>query len=642
MAPAMKRSDEADAPPFAASGVFRAAVAALVVVVTVAFSASGAASAASGAFDDDVIRVVGLGWTGLGGALDRLAAAPAMLLPIGTRALRAALATSLVAGACAWAIFDVAERFAAAAVSALWPDPSAEGGRSRLVVAVAGAAALAVTLGPGFQRDAAAPGGAALGALVLVLLLREVALALGPSGTGPRPPALAMLVGLAATAGLATFAAAALVGGPALVLRLRRARADRAALGHALAAFAVGLAPLVTSLAVRARAPELAISGGISPVLGLAPSLATGAVSVRTSAVARGVPAVNAFLVGHVGPTLIVCAGVAAVLVAWTLRRPGARREARAVLDVQIALAALAASGAVSAALFAGATPARSSDVVLAASAAIHAQAAVTLAVIALGIARAPVPFAQASAALVVVLELVVPVRSADDAIGQRLASAREATSLWSEVAFDGVAPASVVLVGDRSLARRLVAARATGDLRGDVLLVPADDVRSRVATRALAVEPKLAPLYRDLALGSPPEELSLTQLASTRPVALSFDPTWDRALARHLVPAGLFTRFDAEPRGAVDRRKAFDATGPTRDRLVRGIVAKKDAELVLVTAKLLRARALGVAATSDRELLSRALDDLRPFAPDDPVSAQLVRRTVTSKGAIDIRDLAP
>jgi hypothetical protein len=40
--------------------------------------------------------------------------------------------------------------------------------------------------------------------------------------------------------------------------------------------------------------------------------------------------------------------------------------------------------------------------------------------------------------------------------------------------------------------------------------------------------------------------------------------------------------------------------------------------------------------------MLSRALDDLRPFAPDDAVADKLVRRTVTSKGAIDVHDLAP
>ena len=59
-------------------------------------------------------------------------------------------------------------------------------------------------------------------------------------------------------------------------------------------------------------------------------------------------------------------------------------------------------------------------------------------------------------------------------------------------------------------------------------------------------------------------------------------------------------------------------------------------------TASLLRGRAIGIAACGERDVLSRALDDLRPFAPDDNVANTLVRRIVTSKGAIEVRDLVP
>jgi hypothetical protein len=91
-----------------------------------------------------------------------------------------------------------------------------------------------------------------------------------------------------------------------------------------------------------------------------------------------------------------------------------------------------------------------------------------------------------------------------------------------------------------------------------------------------------------------------------------------------------------------VDRRRAFDVVAPVRERLVRAVLARKDPELVTLTADLLRRRALGVAATGDRDLLSRALDELHAFAHDDPVATQLVRRMVTTKGPIDIRDLGP
>ncbi len=48
------------------------------------------------------------------------------------------------------------------------------------------------------------------------------------------------------------------------------------------------------------------------------------------------------------------------------------------------------------------------------------------------------------------------------------------------------------------------------------------------------------------------------------------------------------------------------------------------------------------MAACSEKDILAHALDDLRPFAPDDPVANTLVRRMVTSKGTIDVKDLSP
>jgi hypothetical protein len=189
---------------------------------------------------------------------------------------------------------------------------------------------------------------------------------------------------------------------------------------------------------------------------------------------------------------------------------------------------------------------------------------------------------------------------------------------------------------------RRIAASRATGQMRGDLVVVPTFAMPSRATDRALKAEPKLAPLYRDVALGSTPEELSLATLATQRPMLASFDPRWDRGLARHFVPVGLTTRFEPEPRGASDRRKGLEAFTAGKDRLMRVAVARRDPDLATATASLLRARAIGMAACGERDVLSRALDDLRPFAPDDPVASMLVRRIVTSKGPIDVHDLVP
>jgi hypothetical protein len=144
------------------------------------------------------------------------------------------------------------------------------------------------------------------------------------------------------------------------------------------------------------------------------------------------------------------------------------------------------------------------------------------------------------------------------------------------------------------------------------------------------------------MALEGVPEELSLSSLAAARPLVLAFDSRWPKALSRHLVPAGMLTRFETEPRAASDRRAALERSHPDLDRLERVATNPPDAELCAAAASLLRARAIGFAAANDRDLVARALDELRPFAPEDRVASELVRRVLTSKGGmgIDVRDL--
>jgi hypothetical protein len=316
-------------------------------------------------------------------------------------------------------------------------------------------------------------------------------------------------------------------------------------------------------------------------------------------------------------------------------RLPASRRLLASIVGIILV-------GLLALVLGAASSPSSVGAPVLAALAAAHMLAAITLATVVETIGAARVPFAQASAALVVVLELVLPVRAADETLGRRETRASNAANVWNEVAWGAAPTAAVVLVADAVTMRRIAAARAVGQMRADLLIVPTFALPSRVTDRALAAEPKLAPLYRDVALGSTPEELSLAQLASERPLLAGFDPRWDRNLARHFVPVGLTTRFEPEPRGSSDRRRALDAFSGAKERLVRVVVARKDPDLASATARLLRGRAIGMAACGEREVLSRALDDLRPFAPDDAVASTLVRRIVTSKGAIEVRDLVP
>jgi hypothetical protein len=240
---------------------------------------------------------------------------------------------------------------------------------------------------------------------------------------------------------------------------------------------------------------------------------------------------------------------------------------------------------------------------------------------------------------MVLVLELAIPVDSADEALLRTLPRANGATALWDDLAWGELPPRTVVLVTDVRLGRRAAAAQATGTLRGDLAVVPAQ-TRGAVASRVLSQDAALVPLWRDLELAGTPSEASLSSLSSVRPLAMAFEPRWGRALGRHLVPVALLDRFEPEPRGASDRKRALDVFAPKRERLARA--AGKDPELAESTAYLLRARALDVASSGDRDLVGRTVEDLHAFAPDDPVGTAIVARVVLGKAGSRVEDLRP
>ena len=572
-------------------------------------AAAGAASAAPASHDDAVVRVAGLGFTGIFRGLDAILAAPLALVPLGTRSLRASLACALVLGACGMLSFVASRALSFAVRPASSP---------RLVSAVAAVAVLAALLSPVWQTEGSSVGGTVVGALLVILALVTASRAMWP--------ALGLAIGLSASYEPLVLLASLAAATPWLA----RAKLEKAVVREAAIAFALGLAPALFALALSTRTPELSLASAplFASPLGEAAGARTPVVGwVRT----------------EVGAVILIAAGGGAALLAMgprfvaTLAAVG--EETRTWLA---SLVALIVVGVFALLLGAASGPGHVAAPLLVASLALHLLAAIALAAVVEAIRRAPVPFAQASASLVVVLELVLPVRAADETSSRREVRSIGATLVWNEAAWGAAPAAAVVMVTDPRVMRRVTAARAVGDFRPDLLVVPTFAIPSRLTDRALAKEPKLAPLYRDVSLGSAPEELSLTQLASARPLLAAFDPAWDRNLARHFIPVGLTTRFEPEPRGSSDRRRALDAFTPIKDRLVRVALTKKDPDLAIATATQLRGRAIGIAACGERDVLERALNDLRPFAPDDPVANTLVRRIVANKGAIEVKDLRP
>jgi hypothetical protein len=276
--------------------------------------------------------------------------------------------------------------------------------------------------------------------------------------------------------------------------------------------------------------------------------------------------------------------------------------------------------------------PTRFGAPILAAVAAAWALAGVAMQAVVRAVGRARVPFAQASAALVVVIESAIPFEAADEALLRALPRAQGSAAIWDDCVWGVLPPRTAVLLSDRRLYERALAARAGGSLRADIVLVPSfapgtpgapgqrerDDVGANEA---------LVPLWRDLELTGIPSEASLASLAAARPLAMAYEPASGRGLARHFVAVSLLDRFEPEPRGASDRRRALDAVAPRTAPLA--LTCAHEQELASTAAYLLRARAQALASSGDHDgdVLARAAADIELFAPGDPAAATLAPR---------------
>ncbi len=567
-------------------------------------AASRALDVADAAHDEAMVRVLGLGWSGAWRALDALAAASFMVLPIGTRATRAALSSAAICGATGGLLF--------AAVRALLDSLL----KTRLLGAgVAAIAALTASLSMAWQLEASSPGGSVLGAGLAILPVaiavsqpKKMHNALFPILVFLCALALSYepLVGLAAILSLASF------------LGVGRSPVTRAVLPRALLGVLAGGVPLAFALQRRAVTHLTLDAPPFGQWLG------------ERGEGPRLTPL--PFLHDQLGWLFLALAAAGLVL--------GLAVSRGRALTGAFAVWALVGVGGI--ALGAPAGPARYGSCALLALAGLASLAAVAMQALVRTVAEAQVPFASASAAMIILLELTFPALAADESQERCEARIKGTTFVWDQEMWGGLVPLSVVMVGQAPVVLRVIAARATGELRGDAVFLSLRDLGGRAALHDLAREPMLGPFFRDMTLAGAPTEFSLSWLASSRSLALTFQPRWERTLARHLVATGGIDRFEPEPRGNVERKKGIDAFLPARERLAKLITVPRDPELMVATASLLRARALACAASGDRELLTRALDDLAPFAPEDSTAAQLVRRAVVPHGSIEIKDLTP
>jgi hypothetical protein len=567
---------------------------ALSALVPACLAASRAGNLADAGHDEGFARSLGLeahAWR----ALDALPSLALVALPVGTRAARAAMGAALVIAAAGAALYLITRELLRRCADTRSLGP-----------VVASVASMCAVLAPSWQGHAGA-GGSMVGALlVIVALLCAERACSEPRRWRATAFAVALALGHDPLAGACAAVACACSIAPASEARRSFAAAwarDRSGLGASALA---GLLPCVVAVA-RARA-----SG--APASTIAAELASGwTVYPRTSSPTQAL----AFLRGELGPMLGTLA-IAGAVVALLVER--ARPVAAGLLAAVVA-------GLLCAALGIATGPFRLDSPLLAAFAAACALAGVAMQAVVRAVAGTNVPFARASAAMVVVLEIALPVESADETLLR--AASRVDVALWDELAWEALPPRSIVLLTSPRIRARAAAARARGSLRDDLVLVAADAPRAGLR-RVLSRDAAFVPLWRDLELDGAPSGATLSSLATSRSVAMAYEPAWGKELGRHLVPLALFDVFEPEPRGSSDRRRLLEGFRARRERLARA--CQGDPELSEATAILLRARAIELAASGDRELVGRALEDLRAFAPGDPAAAEIVAHLVLDR----------
>jgi hypothetical protein len=563
----------------------------LSVAVPLVCAASGVSPFADASHDEAIVRGLGLGWTGLWHALDVPVSALLLFLPVGTRALRVALVSAILSGIAGGLLYTLARRLL-------------EGVRGVTTVGalVAAIASACASLSAAWLLESSSAGSCLLG---VVLILAPITL------LGSRPPdwrtwpllagglAAAFtyepLVGLVACSGsLAWIVMQGTSGG--------RGQATRGARwAKVLAGVLVGCLPLAVSIPC-SRLHSHRLEGGVLRGWGWEGST-------------FGARSPTALVTDELGGLLIAMSILGAVQVLAN-RRTRAAGAAVVTLVLSSSLAVLLAPPPCG-------DHFRAPALTLLGALAVLAAAPIHWIVDAVG--RARVPLASTSAAMVLLFALTFPVLTWDQTLLRLQARPLANTRAWDDAAFETLPAGALVLAKDPGLYARALASLATGELRADLTLVPTFDTASHAPQEELSSDPTLYPLWRDLVLYGSPRERSLSSIAAFRPLVLAFEPSWDRGLARHLVPTGILAIFRPEPRGASERLAALQEPS---------LAAPSDGALAALTARLLDAQSRSLSLLGEREAAARVDGESALLSLPTATGERRPRRLLTARGS--------
>jgi hypothetical protein len=516
-------------------------------------------------WDDDVAVVRALGGVQVGaeGLVSAALASLSTLLPVGSRLVRAALVSALAAGAASVLVFQCALFLTRGSRGSSFGD-----------VLVAAFAAFGAALLPSLQIEASRVGGATVAAALGLALLRTL---LCPSAVAVR----GVLFGLLLVESRPT----ALLGGLVLVATTLRERPTSlrgwiGPLPWSAATVAFALLPSLLERRVLGRGFDF----------GLSLSLPLGELEAQSSWLLE------------LG---VLCSALALTGSVLSLFRPRLQPAVLTMCAV-IGVSAIVADRGVR----------------LFALSCASLLAALGVRAVLQWLSVAPIPLAptlRRLSALALGCLLLVTAEDGQRAVGRRSISGAAA---WTSEAFGNLPPGTLVISDSPATAWRLWASRVTEGTRPDVMLVPSPLLgHGNLARELLRVEPRIEGLIRDYASKGTASELSLSQLADTRPLKVELDHDWDRRLLSTLTPDGVWSDVAPHALGRSDRKSSYGSVQKAYRRVLRQ--AKTDdgedkRTLDRVTLDLYR-HALVSATLGDTKLAERILRELARISPDHP-----------------------
>jgi len=570
--------------------------------------------------DLPAVRDQGLVAIHFGGTVSTVATQLLGLLPLGSVAFRAALASALALGVAAVLVHRIA-RVLLARVPGLSPP---------LAAILSSIAAVMAALSPAWQCEGTVAGGATF-AVMLLLLCVDLALvlselpALAPTATG-RWLWLAGALGLtlveSVPAGLAAGAGA--IALTATAGRLPRPRLVPWLVGTTVLVVAVGSAGLL----LRPLSP-----GSWSDV-GHALSMA----SLETLDVDTARRTTLVAWLDEVGALSLALAGLGLVSGAF-------RERSRAIVTALVALLLcdLIYPSAVATQL----VPEPLAALRCAAMAAFSIGAAVGVAEIVVFLGSLDIPMARAASVLTVAFHITLVAVTSEDAAFAADRSDHVAAEEWTDEALGRLPRNAALLVHAPELAWRLWAAQMIRGERPDVLVIPVPMLRhGRVTANLLPSEPAVGQLLRDLALTGQASEYGLSLLADARPLLVELDPRWDTRIISHLTIDGPWLRYEPQVLGRSDRKIAAHVL--VGGRVLAGIreVVAADRPSATVVAKTIKEHVTALALLGMGETARPWIDGVERLDPDDPfvIGARLrIAYAVDhrrSRGSVELRDL--